>query len=320
MTPWIRRHWFLAALAGVLVAGVVGHERLAAVAALMPQDPMVASVLFVMALGLPTRAMWGAIRRPTGAVLAITINLGLVPPLAWLAGRMLDPSLAVGMVVAATVPCTQASAAVWTRRAGGNDTIAVLTTMGTSIACFVVTPMWLEWLVGLSGESGQGFGRLVTRLALVVAAPIVAGQLCRGIPPVRHWATRHAHGLSLYAQLGILSMVFVGAVECGKQIAGLGTGLEPLAGDLVAMIVLVAAVHITAWYAGFFAGGRLGLSRADCIGVAFAGSQKTLMVGLAIAIEFGGLAALPMVAYHFEQLLIDTILADRLRAAGERGA
>lgn len=320
MSRWVRRHWFLAALAGVLVAGVVGHQQLAGVAALMPQDPMVASVLFVMALGLPSRAMWDAIRRPTGAALAIAVNLGLVPPLAWLAGRMLDPSLAAGMVVAATVPCTQASAAVWTRRAGGNDTIAVLTTMGTSIACFVVTPLWLERLVGLDRESGLSFGRLVTRLALVVAAPIVAGQLFRAIPPVRAWAARHSYALGLYAQLGILSMVFVGAVECGKQIAGPGTGMGPLAGDIVAMIVLVAAVHVAAWYAGFFAGGRLGLSRADCIGVAFAGSQKTLMVGLAIAIEFGGLAVLPMVAYHFEQLLIDTVLADRLRAAGERGA
>lgn len=320
MLSALRRHWFLAALAGVLVAGVVGHKPLAGLAALMPQDPMVASVLFVMALGLPSRAMWDAIRRPTGAALAIAVNLGLVPPLAWLAGRMLDPSLAVGMVVAATVPCTQASAAVWTRRAGGNDTIAVLTTMGTSIACFVVTPLWLEWLVGLDKDSGLSFGRLVMRLALVVASPIVAGQLFRAIPPVRHWATRHSYALGLYAQLGILSMVFVGAVECGKQIAGLGTGLAPLAGDIVAMILLVAAVHVAAWYAGFFAGGRLGLSRADCIGVAFAGSQKTLMVGLAIAIEFGGLAVLPMVAYHFEQLLIDTLLADRLRSAGERGA
>jgi hypothetical protein len=39
------------------------------------------------------------------------------------------------------------------------------------------------------------------------------------------------------------------------------------------------------------------------------------MVGLAIAIDFGGLAVLPMVAYHIEQLLIDTVLADRLRRA-----
>ena len=79
------------------------------------------------------------------------------------------------------------------------------------------------------------------------------------------------------------------------------------------MMVLVAGVHLAAWGIGFWSAGSLGVSRPDQIGVAFAGSQKTLMVGLAIAIEFGGLAVLPMVAYHVEQLLIDTLLADWLR-------
>ncbi len=313
MRSLIQRHWFLAALAASLVAGIVGHAQLGPLAALMPQDPMVASVLLVMSLGLETRAMWNAVRRPTGAALAVAVNLGFVPPLAWLAGRVLEPSLAEGLIVAAAVPCTQASAAVWTRRAGGNDTIAVLTTMATSLACFVVTPAWLELLVGRTGGAGQSFGKLVLRLAVVVVAPIVAGQLLRAVAPIRSWSMRHARRLSLYAQLGILSMVFVGAVECGKQIARLDEGLAPLAGHIVAMIVLVAAVHTTAWFAGFWMAGRLGLPRADQIGVGFAGSQKTLMIGLAIAIDFGGLAVLPMVAYHFEQLLIDTVLAERLR-------
>jgi sodium/bile acid cotransporter 7 len=256
------------------------------------------------------------VRRPAGAALAVAVNLGVVPPLAWLAGRLLeDPGLVNGLIVSAAVPCTQASAAVWTRRAGGNDTIAVLTTLVTSLACFVATPAWLELLAGRTGGAGQGFSKLVVRLALVVAAPIVAGQLLRAIAPLRNWVNRHAKGLTLYTQLGILAMVFVGAVECGRQIAGVAGGVAPLAGQIVLMLAVVAAVHLAAWWFGFATAGLLGMSRADQTGVAFAGSQKTLMVGLAIAIDFGGLAVLPMVAYHIEQLLIDTVLADRLRRA-----
>jgi solute carrier family 10 (sodium/bile acid cotransporter), member 7 len=283
----------------------------------MPQDSAVASVLFVMALGLETRSVWNAVRRPTAAILAFTVNLGLVPPLAWLAGRLIDTSLAEGMIVAATVPCTQASAAVWTRRAGGNPTIAVLTTMTTSLACFVVTPAWLELLVGRPGGSGKSFGALMLRLGLVVALPIVVGQLLRAIPRIRAFAVRRAFALGLYTQIGILSMVFVGAVECGQQLHQLEGGVAPLAGHIAAMIVLVAAVHTVAWFSGYGAGHALGVPRDDTIGVAFAGSQKTLMVGLAIAIDFGGLAVLPMVAYHVEQLIIDTVLAERLRARGK---
>lgn len=217
------------------------------------------------------------------------------------------------MIIAACVPCTQASAAVWTRSAGGNPTVAILTTMSTSLACFVVTPAWLHLLTGQSGGAGQDFGALVAKLAVMVAVSIIAGQLLRAIPAMRMFATRHSYGLGMYAQLGILSMVFVGAVECGGQLDRLTGGAAPLAGQIAAMMALVAAVHTAAWLIGFGAAGRLKLSRPDQIGVAFAGSQKTLMVGLAIAIKFGGLTVLPMVAYHVEQLLIDTVLADRLR-------
>ena len=113
---------------------------------------------------------------------------------------------------------------------------------------------------------------------------------------------------------------FVGAVECGRQLQQLEGGVAPLAGQIVAMMVLVAAVHAAAWFSGYGAGHALGVRREDAIGVAFAGSQKTLMVGLAIAIDFGGLAVLPMVAYHVEQLIIDTVLAEHLRARGEVAA
>src|SRR5262245_52443954 len=184
MLRFLRRHWFLVTLVALLVVGIVGYAPLTPVADLMPQDYAVASVLLVMSLGLETRAVWNAVRRPTGAALAVAVNLGLVPPLAWLAGRLLEPSLAAGMVVAAAVPCTQASAAVWTRRAGGNETIAVLTTMATSLACFIVTPAWLELLLGHTGGIQQDFGRLVMRLGLLVGLPIVVGQVLRAIPAV----------------------------------------------------------------------------------------------------------------------------------------
>ena len=109
-------------------------------------------------------------------------------------------------------------------------------------------------------------------------------------------------------------MVFVGAVECGRQLAklegGRGAVGRPDCGDDGAGRRR-APGGLGIWILGGGADWRL--PRADQIGVAFAGSQKTLMVGLAIAIEFGGLAVLPMVAYHVEQLLIDTVLADRLR-------
>ena len=46
--------------------------------------------------------------------------------------------------------------------------------------------------------------------------------------------------------------------------------------------------------------------------VAFAGSQKTLMVGMKVSLD-ANFSVLPMVTYHIGQLFIDTLLADWLR-------
>jgi solute carrier family 10 (sodium/bile acid cotransporter), member 7 len=212
------------------------------------------------------------------------------------------------------VPCTLGSAAVITRRAGGNDSIALVVTMVTNLACFLVTPAWVQLLTGRTGGPQQSFSALVIKLATLVLVPIVAGQALRSVPRIGAWATRHRTPLGVYAQLGILTMVLVGAVECGEQIASLGSGISSLAGQLALMLALVAALHMTAWSCGWWAAHLARLPRTDQSAVAFAGSQKTLMIGLAIAVEFGGLAVLPMMAYHVGQLLIDTLLADRLRA------
>ena len=64
---------------------------------------------------------------------------------------LLRGDLAVGLLVAAAAPCTLASAAVWTRRAGGNDAVALMVTIGTNLTCFVVTPLWLLVTTGRAG-------------------------------------------------------------------------------------------------------------------------------------------------------------------------
>jgi sodium/bile acid cotransporter 7 len=56
----------------------------------------------------------------------------------------------------------------------------------------------------------------------------------------------------------------------------------------------------------------LRLPREDRIAVGIAGSQKTLMVGLQVALACQ-LLILPMVVYHVGQLIVDTIIADRWR-------
>jgi sodium/bile acid cotransporter 7 len=243
------------------------------------------------------------------------MNSGVCPPLGWLASLMLPPELAVGVIVATAVPCTLATAAVWTRRAGGNDAVAFLITMITNLACFLVVPFWL-WL--LSGVHAQvDYQAIVMGLVLLIVAPIILAQLLRQWGPLGAWATKHKKSLSLVAQLGVLTMVLIGAVTSGESLEAMEDDSILSLTNVILLVAGVTAVHVTALVLGLRTSRMLGFTWPDSIAVAFAGSQKTLMVGAYVALAVGPLAIVPMVVYHAVQLFIDTIVADRWAEKGE---
>jgi len=311
MLAQLRERWFLLALVTVLVAGMAWPDRVQPLADGIPRQAIVALVMLLMALPMEGRAMWNAARRPGAAWLGVLMNAVVAPPVAWLASHFVADPLAVGVIVAATVPCTLAAATVWTRRAGGNDAVAILVTLVTNLACFFVVPAWLRLLVGTAAE--VDYRALVIQLALLVVVPVAVAQLLRRASPVAAWAGSQAPWLSHLAQVGILGMVLVGAVGAGHRLQELGDDSTIATVDLIGMIVVVAVVHLVLLFAGLHLAQLVGISRSDAVAVGIAGSQKTIMVGLYVALAFGPLAILPMVAYHAAQLILDTLVADYWR-------
>lgn len=308
MLAFIAQRWFLLALLTILIVGMAWPSAVDGVSSRIPRHAVVAAVMLLMALPMETRVMWDAVRRPGPAWLGAAVNAGLAPPVGWLISRPLPDELAVGVIIAVTVPCTLAAATLWTRRAGGNDAVAILVTLITNLACFIVAPAWLRLLVGELVE--VDYAALMLQLALLVVAPIGVAQLARQWRPVARWTTGQKKLLSILAQCGILSVVLVGAVGCGQRIEGLSDGQLLSAGNVAAMIAVVVAVHLVLLVTGYALATQAAMTRRDSIAVAIAGSQKTIMVGLYVALAFGPLAILPMVAYHAAQLILDTLIAD----------
>jgi sodium/bile acid cotransporter 7 len=207
-----------------------------------------------------------------------------------------------------------ASAAVWTRRAGGDDTVSILVTAITNLTCFLVTPFWLYVMTGseLSATDQAQLARMPIRLGFLVVLPMALAQLLRQQPLIGEWATRRKPLLSTIAQVGILSMVLAGATQCGLQLQRTSWGSFS---DVPFMCVVALTLHLAVFWLGVRSAAWCGFGRPQTIAIGMSGSQKTLMVGLDIAINyFGGFAVLPMVAYHFLQLTADTVIADRLRS------
>lgn len=311
---FFKQHWFLAALLAVIVAGWFGAAaiRPAADAAWL-RNGLVALVLFLMALPLVPAGIVHSLRSPTAGLLAIAINAAFLPLVSAAGLWLLPRSMAAGLIVAAIVPCTLASASVWTRRGGGDDSVAMLVTVVTNALCFLVVPFWFGLLLGGTVEISAG--DQIGKLLLLVVLPMALAQLVRLARPIGRWATARKAHLSTIAQIGILVMVLFGMVQMRTRVESTdGSGLT--LSSITLLIAATGGLHTIALLFGWSSSGALRLGRDQRIAVAIAGSQKTLMVGLQIAID-AGVSILPMIAYHVGQLIIDTLFVDHWRKRGE---
>lgn len=308
-----KRQWFMICLLLALVSGWTFHELLGPLARWTAlRNGIVASVLFLMAVPLQASAIWASIRRPLPALVGTGINFLLVPLLAWLVSYCFPPDLAIGLMVAAAAPSTLASASVWTRRADGNDSISMMITLVTNLLCFVATPAILVWTAGTAADSeALSFVSLASKLLLLVVCPMTFAQLLRLNKTFAAAASARKRVLGIIAQIGLLSIVTMGAVRAG-EIAG-EAGMAKYSTALPGMLAAVLLVHLVSFFAALQCGKRLGFADDERIAVAMGGSQKTLMVGLHVSIELG-VSVFPMILYHSVQLIVDTHLADRWKA------
>ena len=306
----LKKNWFLVSLFALLGLGYAFAAPLAGLAELSWLKWAIVSVtMFMMAWPLKFAQLTTTPTRPQAALLATVLNVGLIPLLVWPFAGLAGVEVGCGMIVAAATPCTLATGAVWTRRAGGNDGIAMIVTILTNSTCFMVLPFWIYWLIGAEIEPTKLIGTIYKLLAFVVL-PIGAAQLLRIHQASASWATVNKPKLSIVAMVGILSVVFLGAIGMGNRVGLIG-GSTSVKDLLVAAVVLVS-VHCCVFWLGMKITKAIKLPRADQIAVGFAGSQKTLVIGLSTSISLG-FSMLPILMYHVMQLVIGTVLVERMR-------
>lgn len=310
MTFWVR-NWFLVGLLLAIGTGYVfgGVFQMLDQSTWLPQV-IVATVMFAMALPLESEQVLRVLRRPTGPLVATVIALGVAPLAAWPIAQLLGSELGPGLIVAAATPSTLASASVLTRRAGGNEAVSMMATLLTNGICFLVTPLWVRWLCAGAGVTFP-IAPIIVQLIVIVLIPMVLAQVSRRWLHFAAWSTTRKVELGVYAQCGVLTMVMFGIAAVRERLAG-SAAVDLTVGSFVAAAGAVVALHAGLLWVGWRVSKGLGLPRPDQIAVGFSGSQKTLMVGLTTALQIG-LSVIPLIMYHILQLLIDTVVANRLR-------
>jgi sodium/bile acid cotransporter 7 len=317
MNAWLQRNWFLIGLLAALWWGLLGWQRLESWAdSGSLRSALVAIALCLMALSLPVEALGRSWREPRAVMLAIACNVLLVPLLAWLIGRPLPVEMSTGLVVAGAVPCTLASAAVLARRAHGDDAVAVLVMIITNLFGFIVAPVTLWLLLGTTGDADWDPLAMIGRLFVVAFIPLILGQVGRRFGSLAALAERHRPLIGTICQVAILVMVLFAAVHTGRSFAAAGARDAQTAWTIIATVLAALVTHAAALAIAWQAALHWRLPHADRVAVALAGSQKTLMLGIEVAIGLGA-STLPMIAYHVGQLFIDSVVAERWRKQHE---
>lgn len=321
MSNFFYRHWFVLGLIGTLLVGVTWSEELLWFAELKAVRNMVVMVvMFCTTLPVNFAMIRRTVVRPWPALLSTAISLVFVPLLAWPLSKLLSGELSLGILVLAVTPGTLATSAVWTRRAGGNDVVPIMVTLTTNLSCFVVSPLWLMLMTRGSTGIQLSLGETMVKLFLLVVLPMVLAQCVRLNSTVARWANDRKRLLSTLSQCGILAIVLVGAIQCGVRLRAEAWSPGQQTFQFGIMLAIVCGIHVVALVSGWHASRLLRFARPETIGVAFSGSQKTLMVGLQLALMAGGgLAILPLCTYHFFQLVLDAFVADVWREGAPAG-
>ncbi|KAI8472893.1 MAG: putative sodium bile acid cotransporter [Monoraphidium minutum] len=280
-----------------------------------------------------------------GAVAYGLASILLLTPLAALAVLRLplQPELAVGLAVFCCMPTALSSGVTLTQALGGNVALALLLTVATNTLGVFTMPLMLPALLGpaLAGGAAAGLepAPLLVKLVKSVLLPTLVGAGARAFVPGAAAFVDARRKYLAYANALLLALVpwtqISAAVASRMPLSAgslLGAGAAAV-GVHFAFLALNTAACRRVWIgastelfqfgAASDPASAAGLRRA----LVLTSSVKTLPVAVAVLAGIGpalgpaaGVAVIPALMAHLGQIVIDSVLVARWRAADAAAA
>lgn len=219
-------------------------------------------------------------------ILAQTINFAIIPFLAYALGRIFfadQPYLALGLLLAGLVP-TSGMTISWTGFAKGNLEAAVKMTVIGLILGSLLTPLYLQTLIGAEVE--LELLSVFRQIALIVFLPMLAGwatqKLCIKRFGLPEFQSRISPRFPPISTIGVLGIVFIAIALKAPGIAA-----EP---DQLLYLFIPLAILYSLNYLFSSLVGKALLPRGDAIALVYGTVMRNLSIALAIAINAFGSA------------------------------
>ena len=215
-----------------------------------------------------------------------------------------------GVILLAFLPTTISTALVFTGKAGGSTSMALVNLTIANFAGILVVPLVMLSLDKDGQRLDSRHGEIFLSLFKLLVLPFLIGQLCR--PTCKEWAKGHPKLIKKFSQSCILFILWNSfsnafSSDVFKDTDQLGIGKLAI---FLALLFVLSRLLI--WLT------IRPLDPGKGTAVFFCGAQKTLAAGIPLATAtFGqdhqalGLILLPMLLYHPVQLAIDGVIAAR---------
>ena len=323
---WVQSNWFLIGLISMIGLAWLTPEWGSAGGTLKSEISRrwaVWLIFFIQGFSLPTESLRQGIgqMRVHGFVLGwnylgapLIVFMPLVGARPWIASEVF-----VGFAYLAILPTTITSAVFFTGVARGNVATSVFSSVVSNLASVFLVPAGVA-LVWWAENGGQvSLSAMFGKLCLLIVFPMALGQVLRPafwsrLSPHRAWLRRMTTGAIFF----IMYCTFSDGVHARAwEPFGWGT----LVGVLLGALVLLAMLSILVWWTSGF----LKLERSVRIAAFYCGAQKSLATGVPMASSiFSGGAGIdafpevsvivvPLMCFHFMQLVLAAKLADRFR-------
>ncbi|MBI2190423.1 MAG: bile acid:sodium symporter family protein [Planctomycetes bacterium] len=313
----LKKRWFLVALVAVGALGYLARG----LAVHFPGNWSLATLAFTMCfVGLTAnlQSLAQSLLNWKASALSLGMTYLAAPLAAYGVGWMLfgpGTELFQGCVLAGCAASTISSAIVYTRTAGGNHALSIVLSNLSNLISILVTPAMIGFF--LHTQTPVDVKRMVVTLLIGVLLPIVVAQAVGiGWPePTRKFRPV----ASVLAQVGILVVVFGTVCKTFHKARPEFYDQLPKAGGqlvLASLTVYIVLVRLSYWLSR-----RTGLNVPDSVAVSYASAQKTLAATVVLAEKFfSPTAALPMIIYHFVQLLYGGYDGERLKRLAQPDA
>ncbi len=213
----------------------------------------------------------------------------------------------IGGMILAAQSSTLSSAVVLTMSAGGNVPLALIITIINNVSSAFVTPVMLRLLLSAGEEITFDLGAMIVKLVTVLILPVVLAQVLRLF--TKSWIDKINPYRKKTGQLVVLFFVLTGAASASPQ-------LKNNIGVIALIIGIVAVLHIIMLLFSILYSKIFSIEKKNKTAVMFCSSQKTLPASLLIWGNFFSsytLAPLFIVSYHMVQLVIDSMVVNRIQ-------